>query len=162
MQKNDALYTLNTKEEIILDPEDYGLVSKYKWTKMRDGHLVTVQNKVSLLIHRLIMGIPFGDKRVVDHINGNPLDNRKCNLRLCNIAQNLWNQKKSKNNTSGYKGVYIVKKGTPRYLAMITLNKKLTYLGTFKEIADAAKAYDRAAVENFGEFARLNFPDEAA
>jgi len=95
----------------------------------------------------------------VDHINGNPLDNRKSNLRICTHAENSNNTGPRKNNTSGYKGVYWAKRNK-RWLAQITHNGKQVYIGHYKDKEEAARAYDAKAKEFQGEFAYLNFPDE--
>ena len=94
---------------------------------------------------------------VVDHINGDPLDNRKSNLRICTQHNNLFNQKRG--NKFGYKGV--VKFFSGKYQAMIWDGKKNNHLGMFESKEDAARAYDKAAKELHGEYAYLNFPDES-
>lgn len=93
-----------------------------------------------------------------DHINGNTLDNRKENLRICSIAENGRNRKIQKNNTSGYSGVSYMK-GVCKWQATICVNKNKIYLGVFETAEESARAYDSAAKEYFGEFARLNFTD---
>jgi hypothetical protein len=104
-------------------------------------------------LHRLIMGIT-DPKIIVDHINRNPLDNRKSNLRLCTIAENSRNSGIiSSRNTSGYKGVT---KSSKKWLARIEFNGKKMYLGSFNTPQAAAEAYDKKAVELFGEFACTN------
>lgn len=91
----------------------------------------------------------------VDHINGDGLDNRRENLRVCSPMQNLWNSKKQ-TNTSGFKGV--TKRASDKaFIARIRVNYKLISLGSFADPIDAAKAYDAAARAHFGEFARTNF-----
>lgn len=100
--------------------------------------------------------------QMADHRDGNTLDNRRGNLRPATCAQNCRNRRKASNNTSGYKGVCFRKdRGT--WLASIrTGGPKLTKLGTFKTAELAARAYDAAAAQHFGEFAVLNFPYDAA
>ncbi len=99
------------------------------------------------------MGFP--DGKQVDHINGNPLDNRRENLRICENAENNRNKGLTKASTSGYKGVSLYKRsGTWR--AYIVTNYKQKHLGTFDNPIDAAKAYNVAAIKFHGEFARLN------
>jgi hypothetical protein len=93
---------------------------------------------------------PVGD---IDHINGNPTDNRICNLREATRSQNLANCKIYANNTTGFKGVTFVPK-EKKYRASITKNQKTYYLGTFKKKEAAAAAYKRAAKKLFGDFAR--------
>ena len=94
-----------------------------------------------------------------DHINGDKLDNRRCNLRLATRSQNMANRPKSRNNRSGYKGV-IWDKRQGKWRATIGYHGKTTTLGRYDNIEAAARAYDRAARQYFGDFAYLNFPDE--
>ncbi len=89
----------------------------------------------------------------VDHINGNTLDCRRDNLRLATHQQNIRNSKLSTSNKTGYKGVWI---NRGKIVASITVNYKHVVLGSFDTLLDAAIAYNYAAVENFGDFARLN------
>lgn len=94
---------------------------------------------------------------VVDHINGNILDNRLTNLRCCSISQNLRNRGKNRNNTTGYKGVVkVVRRGLEGYRAEIRHNYRKRYSGTFPTAVEAAMEYNRMALELHGEFARLN------
>ena len=109
-------------------------------------------------IHRLLLGAT-NPKMQVDHINGNKLDNRKENLRLATNQQNQHNVGKRKNNTSGYKGVSWYRK-RKKWKAAIKHNKKSIHLGYYDTPEEASRAYDKAAVEFFGEFAHLNFPGE--
>ena len=155
---------LTQGEFAVIDDEDYPKVMNYKWcvSKNKDGsiHYVLTRplnelgNYKNLKLHRLIMNI-LDPKIKVDHINGNPLDNRKCNLRLCGTAQNSKNRKLQKNNTSGYKGLEY-RSYMNKYRARIFCNGKHIYLGWFKTKEEAAEAYNIAAVKYFGEFARLN------
>jgi len=111
-----------------------------------------------LKIHNLILDHdPNKSDLVVDHINGNVLDNRKGNLRLCTRAENARNLKKSKSNTSGYIGVSKLGK---KWQAQLRFNGKRYYLGVFEDKVGAAKVRDRKAIELHGEFAKLNFPRE--
>ena len=88
----------------------------------------------------------------VDHINGNKLDNRKSNLRICTHAENLRNLKKAKNNTSGFKGVSWYSK-SKKWRAVITFGGKYHHLGLFVKKQDAIDAYNQKAKEYFGQFA---------
>jgi len=105
-------------------------------------------------MHRLIMDAPDGTD--VDHRNMDRVDNRRSNLRLATRAENLRNQGLSRNNTSGFKGVSRL---DGKWRAEIRVKWKLIYLGLFDDKVEAARAYDTAAKEHFGEFARLNFPE---
>lgn len=104
-------------------------------------------------MHHLIVDVPKG--MVVDHINGNKLDNRKSNLRICNQRQNTWNKRKRSNNKSGYTGVSW-NKAASKWSAEVRKDGEKHYLGLYVSKHAAAKAYNRKAKELFGEFTRLN------
>lgn len=104
-------------------------------------------------MHRQVLDAKSGE--LVDHINGNKLDNRCSNLRIVNTQQNQHNRAKLLNNTSGYKGVQW-RKDRNKWVAVIRVNTRLITLGTFKDIKDAAQAYNDAALRYHGEYARIN------
>ena len=143
----------------IIDIEDYDIVSKHTWhasfAKSNDSYYAKTNIRIndkqkSLSMHKLLMNTEKG--MVVDHINGNTLDNRRCNLRVCTQAGNAKNSKIPKNNTSGYKG--IVKKEN-RWQAIITSDGKRINLGSFLTPELAHEAYCKAALELHGEFANF-------
>lgn len=103
-------------------------------------------------MHRLITGAP--DGLTVDHINGNGLDNRQCNLRICTLAQNLANREKS-NGRHPYKGIW-QNPVTNRWGASIQCDGLKHHLGYFDSPEDAARAYNEAATRLHGPFAKLN------
>lgn len=146
----------------IVDDDDFDRVSRFKWYASRTrGANYAVRNKPMvnggkrgpLYLHRMILFLETEKHPFVDHINRNTLDNRKCNLRTCNNSQNLGNQ--AMRNSTGFKGVFLDKQKN-HYFASITCNYKISFLGIFKNPADAASAYDKAAEKLFGEFARTN------
>lgn len=103
-------------------------------------------------LHRIIMKAR-SSRIVVDHINGNTLDNTRDNLRICSQGNNAKNREKSRNRLSSkYKGVHWCR----GWMAQIRVNYKKVHLGTFKTEEEAALVYNQAAVKYFGEFARLN------
>ena len=111
-------------------------------------------------MHREIMNFPAG--RLVDHGNGDSLDNRIDNLRAATKAQNAHNKGKTRKKTSSkYIGVYFNKQ-TKRWISQIKYKEKRIYLGYFKDEVKAAKAHDAAARKYHGEFAKLNFPNLTA
>lgn len=135
----------------LVDDEDYELVGQRRWHLNNRGYIKSGK----VLLHRLVTSAPPGYD--VDHIDGDKMDNRRSNLRVCTRGQNLANQKRSANNTSGYKGVTFNKECN-RWQAYIHQDGRQYHLGLFHDIVDAARAYDAAAQEKFGEFARPNFP----
>ncbi len=108
------------------------------------------------LAHRLIWAWHFGviPNIQIDHINNDPGDNRIENLRLATASQNMANRDVLSTNTSGYRGVVWIDE-KKKWRANISSE----YLGYFSDPTCAAKAYDKAAIERWGKFARLNFPE---
>lgn len=148
----------------IVDAEDADL-AEVKWHCCGQGYAqrnvpCNTGNKKQkqVAMHRTIMSKiyerEFGRHELIDHINGNRLDNRRANLRLCTSAQNTQHRKTPRTNRTGYKGV--CRYGN-RYHASITANGVLYRLGSFLTPEDAAKAYDAKAKEVHGEFAKTNF-----
>ena len=141
-----------------VDDADYEALSRFKWY-FNNGY--ARRNKkprgVGLLhMHRVIANTPNG--MFTDHINGNKLDNRRENLRVCTHSLNKANRGKPKNNTSGFKGVFYQKDHRRKkpWTAHITVKRKSIALGYFSTKHEAALAYNKAAKELFGEFARPN------
>jgi len=150
----------------IVDDEDFDCLNQWKWQATFDGYnwyavrAVKYDGKrTSQMMHRQILGLAADDKRQVDHCNRNGLDNRQENIRICNSSQNQHNGKKNKHGLSSqYKGVSWHKQ-VQKWTAQLVVFGKHLYLGCFNNEVDAAKVYDKAAVEHFGEFARVNFPN---
>ena len=141
----------------IVDAADYEWLSQYRWVLWGAGYAGRHAPGKTILMHREIMQAPAG--MVVDHINGNRLDNRRCNLRICTRPQNVRNAAKRSGCLSQYKGVSFDRKMN-QWFATIWFEGRSIALGHYHDEADAARAYDRAAVELFGEYAWLNFPQE--
>lgn len=155
---------LNQNLVAIIDAADLPLVQDFTWTAWKPPHATShyvkhTNPKRKIVLHRLIAGAKEGQH--VDHRNGNALDNRRCNLRICTIAQNVRNTPKRKTNTSGYKGVIkrSLKDGSFSWTAIIRKDGKMTNLGSYRTAEDAARAYDAEAKNLHGEFAHLNFPE---
>lgn len=145
---------------VIVDESDWIVVNATKWTYAKSTGVISKINNKTVYLHRLLLDAKCG--QVVDHINGNHLDNRRLNLRLCTQSQNSKNQRKPKNNTSGYKGVQLDPRTglTKRWRAAIKVNRKRIDLGRHETAVKAAIVYDRAAIQYFGEYANLNFMDK--
>jgi hypothetical protein len=150
---------LSNGKSVIVDDEDYEALKLYKWCFGGGGYAqrhtsLQIGKRKTILMHRQIMNTPDGLE--TDHINGNGLDNRKENLRICTKNQNQMNRRLPCNNQSGYKGVSWYSRDG-RWRAQIKLNSHLTFIGTYETAMEAARAYDEKAKEYFGEFAKLNF-----
>ncbi len=141
----------------IVDAADYEWLNQWNWFALQSQHnsyAARLDKKTSrlILMHRLIVG---GNSQDIDHINRNPLDNRRSNLRPCTRAENLYNQPKHKNNSSGFKGVYWDK--THGYWkAEIRNNGPRIRLGYFRTKEAAFKAYCEACKKLHGEFGRTS------
>ncbi len=143
----------------LVDDEDYNKFNKYSYhlsvyaTRCILKRIGGKNKKIRL--HREIMNAK--DDQMIDHINGNKLDNRKCNLRFCNPSQNNANRKKQSFNKIGLKGVsYTTDNNSNKYRARIGYRGKDVWIGTFDNSIDASNAYDKKAIELYGEFAKLN------
>lgn len=120
---------------------------------IRDGYLAIKINGVSFKAHRIAWFIVTGNQpKTIDHINGNGLDNRFCNLRNTSQMRNTQNHGRITNNSGLPCGVRVTKKG--RYQARVTCNKIVYHLGTFETISDAEIAYLSRRKELFGEYSR--------
>lgn len=157
--------------EVIIDLEDKERVEKHSWSIDKRGNYIRVQaqgkrknnglTQTKIRLHRLIMNLT--DSNIhVDHINNNPLDNRKSNLRLCNHKENMRNVnmrrvKAERKNKTGFIGVYRNHK-TGKYRACISINNKTHHIeGNYLTAEEAAIARDKFVLEHFPEFGRLNF-----
>jgi hypothetical protein len=139
----------------IIDAEDYEKVGHLKWyycdryavRSIRIGH-----KKMTIMMHRVILDAPIGS--MIDHANHDGLDNRRCNLRFCNKAQNAWNSSVVRG-ASGYKGVYywMARKKWVTHIKAEGMNRTIGY---FDSAIEAARAYNEVAEKYHGEFACLN------
>jgi hypothetical protein len=144
IRKNNPLHKL-----IKLDKEDRHLLKEHSWTLNNTGYPYALIRPKHTLIHHLILSKKNGF--VIDHINRNPLDNRRCNLRYATDSQNAINRKISVKNKSGYRGVYW-KKESKIWVSAIVKNGKRIFLGSFSNKKKASKAFIKKSKELFGEF----------
>lgn len=156
---------LNRGMVSLVDICDFDIISKKNWCIQRDYntfYAVSAEPRVNgkqemIKMHRFILGLHAGDEKTVDHINRNGLDNRRCNLRIVTRSINAYNRRIHKNNTSGYRGVTVMKRDNHWY-AFIQEGNVKKYLGSYKDKESAARAYDMAAITLYGKDAILNFP----
>lgn len=146
--------SLTKGKYVLVDDEDFEYLNQWKWYfdryAMRNEKVNGKRRKV--LIHRIIMNTPEGFE--TDHINGDKLDNRRANLRICTTSQNQANKKKSLNKSSVYKGVSRLK---DKWIAQVVCDKKLTFIGLFEQEYHAALAADLWNRDLYGTFAKTNF-----
>jgi len=153
---------------VLVDDEDFKWLSQYKWhyqyyrtINNGDEYGYATRGKYDyekkknkmIKMHREILNAP--DNFQVDHKNGNPLDNRRVNLRLCHADGNAKNVRIRKDNTSGYKGV-VWHKQHKKWYAQISINGRSRFIGLFRDKLEAVKAYNNKAEQCYGEYARLN------
>lgn len=156
---NTRLIRLTQGRFAIVDEEDFERVNQYRWCAHNHGNTSYAirgyknDNKSrGVKMHQFILNFP---DMLIDHINRNGLDNRKCNLRTCTHSMNMANRSSNKDSYSKYKGV-CYHKVNRKFVSAINYNGNRIYLGSFSNEIDAAKAYDIKALEFYGEFAKLN------
>ena len=153
------ILNINASKRALVDDQDAESVGKHKWTVTKSGYAIGYLEKVNrksrlILMHRLIMGAT--KDQMIDHINGDKLDNRRKNLRFCTKAQNNRNSKKPhSNNTSGYKGVFWSKQKR-KWLAQIVVDRTQIGLGFFNSKEEASETYKQASRKYCGEFSPYN------
>ena len=149
---------LTRGKETMVDDDIYELIKDQKWHCTSEDYAIRNlpieyrQEQKKIRLHQLVLGFP---DSIIDHIDGNKLNNQRKNLRLCNESQNRMNSRLSKNNSTGYRGVW--KTINNNFTARVKCCGKDYYLGRFKTAILAAKAYDKKIKELFGEFAKTNF-----
>lgn len=135
---------------IQVDAEDLHFVTAHRWRVDPGGYVRAGSGQDVLLLHRLIAGA--SGNEIVDHRNGDKLDQRRANLRKCTNTENLRNRKRHANNRSGYKGVYFSK---GKWRAQIRCDGEKHNLGSHASPEEAYLHYCVAAAALHGEFARL-------
>lgn len=162
LNEETAFIRLTHDYETVVDLADADL-ARFNWSvHLRSAGCSYARRNSPVLgmvsVHRVVMERVLGREltagEVVDHINGNGLDNRRSNLRVCNQSENCRNQLIAKNNTSGAKGVFW-NKTTGKWTASIRLNYRNIYLGGFSDFNAAVSARHAAELEYYGEFSTL-------
>lgn len=139
--------------EAITDADMLDAVRSSTFYRTSSGYVIRTSGRAraKVCLHRLVC---LSDSETVDHINGDKLDCRRVNLRPASAAENVRNAAKRRGSRTRFKGVTALRTG--RFAARLTLAGVTQHLGTYATEEDAARAYNRAAREHFGEFARLN------
>ena len=152
---------LNKGKFTIVDDEDWGEISKYKWSVEKGPYTCYAVRAIysngkwtTMRLHRQLLNAKAGEE--VDHIDHNGLNNTRNNLRACTRSQNHGNQRLRKNCSSQFKGV-CWHKVARKWVAYIMLNSNQMHLGLYVDEIVAAKVYDKAAIKYFGEFAHTHF-----
>ena len=141
---------------VLVDAADYEWLSRHTWT-VHSGYAARYEKGKLIFMHREIMNPPPG--MVVDHIDGNKPNNCRSNLRNCTRQENLQNRPKRLDSASRFKGIYYEKR-PGKWHARADLDGEQFPTGLMDDEVQAARAYDRLAVELFGAFAYLNFPED--
>jgi len=144
------LYIGKKKTLIFIDANDFEKISKFGLHLSSHGYVRATKQYKTIYLHRLIMNPP--DNMKIDHINGNKLDNRKSNLRICEQKQNCLNKKIGKRNKTGVPGVWWCKE-RKKWAAQISVNCKTKGLGRYINFNDAVEARKKAEIEFHGEYA---------
>jgi hypothetical protein len=155
------LIQLAQGKSTMVDDQDYGALVQHRWSERVWGQtsyaMATIYfgdyKQKTVRMHRLIMEAPKGS--IIDHVDGNGLNNQRVNLRFCTQSQNMGNMR-GKMGTSKFKGVCLPK-GRSKWLSQIRVNGASRFLGYFDIAKDAARAYDISALAIHGEFAKINF-----
>jgi hypothetical protein len=145
------------RKVILVDDQDFIIVSQYNLSVVKGRntfYAVYRGTKTKFSLHRFLLK-PSSRTIFIDHIDGNGLNNQRSNLRFCSNSQNIANGRLASNNSTGYKGVSF-HKNIKRYQAHIYTDNKAAFLGSFRSAIEAARAYNKAAIEAFGQFAKLN------
>jgi hypothetical protein len=142
--------------QVIVDAADYEWLSQWQWHVCVAAHMYAMRSKhredgtcFHIMMHREINQTP--DGLFTDHINGNSLDNRRCNLRTVTKTQNMWNRRPNLNGSSQYKGVHWHKQHG-KWAACIQVNKKRYHIGLFDSETEAAMAYLLRSEKEFGVY----------
>jgi len=150
----------------IVDPEDFERLNQYKWHCTHYGYATRAvpdtsgkgRRQAAVYMHNVVCPAPEG--MITDHINRNPLDNRKANLRPATQRQNVWNRKFARKGArTRYNGIRW-DKNRRKWQVRLAISGKRESFGYYADEVEAAKAYDRVAKQHRGEFAVLNFPEE--
>lgn len=150
------VYINNDREKVMLcDLEDWEILKNYYWREDMHGYAIAINNHKTIRFHRCVEGLT-NPKIQVDHINGNKLDNRKVNLRICSNQENSFNKYKNSNNSSGYKGVYFDKDRNKWRSAIQYNGKRISSPKRYDTPEEAYQWYIEKSNELFKEYSVFN------
>lgn len=155
------------RQEVFVDDDDYNNIIQYRWYVHNNNKNNTLYARTIIIIdkskkkrvsmHSFIMKNDFNiTRKVIDHIDGNGLNNKKINLRAVTHHQNLLNSKKYKKSKCKYKGIHVTTHIKKPYRSRIMYNGNRIQIGYFATQEEAALAYNKKAIELFGDYAKLN------
>lgn len=152
---------LTNGQVALIDEESREVLLGHTWVVNERGYAAARSGSRGITMHRIVMAA--GPGQIVDHKNGNILDNRRENLRFCTHAENMKNRKMHKNNRTGIKGVYKdLRSGCTRpFRAQIRVDGRKIHLGAFLSADEAGFAYRAASEKYHSEFARAQSASEA-
>lgn len=154
---NHMRYVVANNDSFIFDKHDLPLIIAHRWYIDRNGYAATKIKAKTFRLTRLLLSPD--NNTYIDHINGNPRDNCKSNLRLSTFTENQRNMRLPSHNSTGYKSVSF-RRDRNKYRACISVGNKTKHIGYFDSAENAALAYDDTARQVFGSYACLNFPKE--
>lgn len=150
--KNDKYATLiiANGKTFKVDLEDVEKLSKYIWNSNKRGYAQTGnKSETYMQLHRYIMNCKKNDNKIIDHINRDITDNRKCNLRIVTQKENMYNKNPRKDSKSGFRGVYYRENKSKKWYADIKVNYKTIHIGTYDTFEEAKQARLKAEKEYF-------------
>ena len=151
LEKNVYYVTCFDGTVFMIDKEDYLLVKDFVWHKDGNGYIITKKNGEIFKLHRLLMGLSKVDNLEVDHVDRNPLNNTRSNLRLATRSENCINRDVSSFNKSGCVGVYW-NNSVQKWAVQINKDGNRYYLGVYSDFDEAVKVRQKAESDLFGDF----------
>lgn len=150
-----TIKVVNQKQEAIVDDDCYERLSQFKWYKKGSSVGRTTNSHANQKHVTMAGDVMQNPAQLYDHIDCNPYNNQRSNLRPCTYSQNSANRAKWRKSASKYKGVSWITQNA-KWRASICVRRHMIYLGNYTTEEAAARAYNKAALEHFGEFAHLN------
>ena len=139
-QEDYAILKIANGKTFKVDLDDIEKLSKFTWGCNKKGYAQTKVNNKILQLHRIVMNCKKSDRKIVDHVNKDISDNRKCNLRFVSHQENSFNRKPRKDSKSNFRGVYYREEKSSKWYVDIKVNYKTIHVGTFDSFEEAKQA----------------------